>query len=84
MEKIFGWFLIVFSSVMLLFLSFSIIAITLGVLFMNYNIPISTKNILFNILGLSIGYFLLISFLRKGLKKIKNISFATKKPHLPK
>lgn len=78
MEKIFGWFLIVFSSVMLLFLSFSIIAITLGVLFMNYNIPISTKNILFNILGLSIGYFLLISFLRKGLKKIKKEKISEK------
>jgi len=78
MEKIFGWFLIVFSSVMLLFLSFSIIAITLGVLFMNYNIPISTKNILFNILGLLIGYFLLISFLRKGLKKIKKEKISEK------
>ena len=71
MKKIFGWFLVIYSSIMLLILSLAIIILLLGVLFMNYKIPFPTKTIVMNLLGLSIGYFLLISFLKIGLKKIK-------------
>lgn len=72
MKKILGWWLIIFSSTILLFFAIYFALIIITVLIKSPHAETLINGISGVLLGLVIGLFLAISFLRVGIKIIKN------------
>ncbi|WP_396192247.1 hypothetical protein [Flavobacterium sp.] len=72
MKKVLGWWLIIFSSTILLFFAIYFALIIISVLIKSPHADTLINGISSVLLGMVIGLFLAISFLRLGIKIIKN------------